>query len=126
VVPLVRSLYEIGQRDGSAIGTVCSNGRPSSVTDARETASDLGSLRPILPAQCRAGHRRNRAAGSGRAGAELGRHVIGPTDDRNAKTCRRPNVFAMVITQTSTPRRFEQPPQGHATEGLQSVVWTAA
>jgi hypothetical protein len=41
------------------------------------------------------------------------------------KTPPSPNVSGMVITQTSTPARFEQPPQGTLQKGYQSVVWTA-
>jgi hypothetical protein len=40
------------------------------------------------------------------------------------KTPPSPNVSGMVITQTSTPARFEQPPQGTLQKGYQSVVWT--
>ena len=36
-----------------------------------------------------------------------------------------PNSSGMVITQSSTPPRFEQPPQGTLQKGYQSVVWTA-
>jgi flavin-binding protein dodecin len=36
-----------------------------------------------------------------------------------------PNTSGMVITQSSTPPRFEQPPQGTLQKGYQSVVWTA-
>ena len=36
-----------------------------------------------------------------------------------------PNISGMVITQSSTPPRFEQPPQGTLQKGFQSVVWTA-
>jgi hypothetical protein len=36
-----------------------------------------------------------------------------------------PNVSGVVITQTSTPPRFEQPPQGTMQKGYQSVLWTA-
>jgi len=36
-----------------------------------------------------------------------------------------PNVSGAVITQTSTPPRFEQPPQGTVQKGYQSVLWTA-
>jgi WD40 repeat protein len=35
------------------------------------------------------------------------------------------NVSGMVITQSSAPQRFEQPPQGTMQKGYQSVVWTA-
>jgi WD40 repeat protein len=35
-----------------------------------------------------------------------------------------PNTTAMVISQTSTPPRFEPPPQGTLQKGYQSVVWT--
>jgi len=41
------------------------------------------------------------------------------------KTPPSPNVSGMVITQSSTPARFEQPPQGTLQKGYQSVVWTA-
>jgi WD40 repeat protein len=36
-----------------------------------------------------------------------------------------PNVSGVVITQSSTPSRFEQPPQGTQQKGYQSVLWTA-
>jgi hypothetical protein len=36
-----------------------------------------------------------------------------------------PNTSGMVITQSSAPPRFEQPPQGTLQKGYQSVVWTA-
>ena len=36
-----------------------------------------------------------------------------------------PIVSGVVITQSSTPPRFEQPPQGTLQKGYQSVVWTA-
>ena len=36
-----------------------------------------------------------------------------------------PNVSGVVVTQSSTPPRFEQPPQGIMQKGYQSVVWTA-
>jgi hypothetical protein len=36
-----------------------------------------------------------------------------------------PNVSGVVIAQTSTPPRFEQPPQGTMQKGYQSVLWTA-
>jgi outer membrane protein assembly factor BamB/flavin-binding protein dodecin len=36
-----------------------------------------------------------------------------------------PNISGMTITQSSTPPRFEQPPQGTLQKGFQSVVWTA-
>src|SRR5258708_2073719 len=36
-----------------------------------------------------------------------------------------PNVSGVVITQSSTPPRFEQPPQGTLQKGYQSVLWTA-
>jgi hypothetical protein len=35
-----------------------------------------------------------------------------------------PNISGMVITQSSAPPRFEQPPQGTLQKGYQSVVWT--
>ncbi len=41
------------------------------------------------------------------------------------KTPPSPNVSGMVITQSSTPPRFEQPPQGTLQKGYQSVLWTA-
>src|SRR4029077_4752957 len=37
-------------------------------------------------------------------------------------TPNTPNVF---ITQTTTPTKFEQPPQGFREKGYQSVVWSA-
>jgi hypothetical protein len=36
-----------------------------------------------------------------------------------------PNISGVVITQSSTPLRFEQPPQGTLQKGYQSVLWTA-
>ena len=36
-----------------------------------------------------------------------------------------PNPSGLVITQSSTPPRFEPPPQGTLQKGYQSVVWTA-
>jgi hypothetical protein len=36
-----------------------------------------------------------------------------------------PNVSGVVITQSSTTPRFEQPPQGTLQKGYQTVVWTA-
>jgi hypothetical protein len=36
-----------------------------------------------------------------------------------------PNTSGMVITPSSAPPRFEQPPQGTLQKGYQSVVWTA-
>jgi WD40 repeat protein len=36
-----------------------------------------------------------------------------------------PNVSGMVIAQSSTPPRFEQPPQGTMQKGYQTVLWTA-
>jgi sugar lactone lactonase YvrE len=36
-----------------------------------------------------------------------------------------PNVSGVVITQSSTAPRFEQPPQGTMQKGYQTVVWTA-
>ncbi len=36
-----------------------------------------------------------------------------------------PNISGMVITQSSAPPRFEQPPQGTLQKGYQSAVWTA-
>src|SRR5437879_5982014 len=36
-----------------------------------------------------------------------------------------PNLSGVVITQSGTPPRFEQPPQGTQQKGYQSVLWTA-
>jgi hypothetical protein len=36
-----------------------------------------------------------------------------------------PNVSGVVITQSSAPPRFEQPPQGTLQKGYQTVLWTA-
>jgi WD40 repeat protein len=36
-----------------------------------------------------------------------------------------PNTSGLIITQSSTPARFEQPPQGTLQKGYQSVLWTA-
>jgi len=35
-----------------------------------------------------------------------------------------PSISGVVITQSNTPPRFEQPPQGTLQKGYQSVVWT--
>jgi WD40 repeat protein len=36
-----------------------------------------------------------------------------------------PSTTGVIITQSSTPPRFEQPPQGTLQKGFQSVIWTA-
>src|SRR6266478_1732791 len=36
-----------------------------------------------------------------------------------------PNISGVVITQSSTPSRFEQPPQGTLQKSYQTVLWTA-
>src|SRR5712692_4856857 len=36
-----------------------------------------------------------------------------------------PNISGVVITQSGPPSKFEQPPQGTAQKGYQTVVWTA-
>jgi outer membrane protein assembly factor BamB/flavin-binding protein dodecin len=36
-----------------------------------------------------------------------------------------PGASGLVISQTSTPPRFEQPPQGFVQKGYRSVLWTA-
>jgi WD40 repeat protein len=36
-----------------------------------------------------------------------------------------PNVSGVVVMQSGTPPRFEQPPQGTLQKGYQSVLWTA-
>jgi len=36
-----------------------------------------------------------------------------------------PSISGVVITQSSAPPRFEQPPQGTLQKGYQSVLWTA-
>ena len=36
-----------------------------------------------------------------------------------------PSTSGLIISQTSTPPRFEQPPQGTLQKGYQSVLWTA-
>jgi WD40 repeat protein len=36
-----------------------------------------------------------------------------------------PNTSGLIITQSGTPARFEQPPQGTIQKGYQSVLWTA-
>src|SRR6266403_548853 len=41
------------------------------------------------------------------------------------KTPPSPNVSGVIITQSSTPPRFEQSPQGTQQKGYQSVLWTA-
>jgi len=76
VVPLVRSLYEIGQRDEAPSARLF-NGRPSSVTDAGD------GIDWVAWRICRAMSRRSSTESRcriRRAGAELGRHVVGPTE----------------------------------------------
>ncbi len=41
------------------------------------------------------------------------------------KTPPSPNVSGVIITQSSTPPRFEQPPQSTLQKGYQTVLWTA-
>jgi len=41
------------------------------------------------------------------------------------KTPPSPNVSGVIITQSSTPPRFEQSPQGTLQKGYQTVLWTA-
>jgi len=41
------------------------------------------------------------------------------------RTPPSPNISGVVITQSSPPLRFEQPPQGTLQKGYQSVLWTA-
>ncbi|HET8925804.1 MAG TPA: hypothetical protein VFN26_22665 [Candidatus Acidoferrum sp.] len=36
-----------------------------------------------------------------------------------------PNTSGVVITQSASPQRFEQPPQGTLQKGYQTVVWTS-
>jgi WD40 repeat protein len=36
-----------------------------------------------------------------------------------------PNTTGLIITQTGTPPKFEQPPQGTLQKGYQSILWTA-
>lgn len=36
-----------------------------------------------------------------------------------------PNISGVLITQTTSSQRFEQPPQGFVQKGYRSVVWTA-
>jgi hypothetical protein len=36
-----------------------------------------------------------------------------------------PNISGVIITQSISPQRFEQPPQGFVQKGYRSVVWTA-
>src|SRR6266487_1051346 len=36
-----------------------------------------------------------------------------------------PNISGVVITQSGPPSKFEQPPQGTAQKGYQTVLWTA-
>jgi len=35
------------------------------------------------------------------------------------------NPIGVVVTQSSSPVRFEQPPQGFRDKGYQSVLWNA-
>jgi outer membrane protein assembly factor BamB len=41
------------------------------------------------------------------------------------KTPPAPNPSGVVISQSTSSQRFEQPPQGFAQKGFQSVLWTA-
>ena len=41
------------------------------------------------------------------------------------KTPRAPNAPGVFISQTTTPPRFDQPPQGFRDKGYQSVLWSA-
>jgi hypothetical protein len=36
-----------------------------------------------------------------------------------------PNISGVLIVQSTSPQRFEQPPQGFVQKGYRSVVWTA-
>jgi WD40 repeat protein len=59
-----------------------------------------------------------------RAQSQTGISVSQPTNVI-LKMPPSPNVSGMVITQSSTPPRFEQPPQGTLQKGYQTVLWTA-
>src|SRR6266436_9731259 len=41
------------------------------------------------------------------------------------KTPRAPNAPGVFISQTTTPPRFDQPPQGFRDKGYQSMLWSA-
>ncbi|MGC2672593.1 MAG: hypothetical protein WA299_12065, partial [Candidatus Acidiferrum sp.] len=41
------------------------------------------------------------------------------------KTAPTPNTTGIFITQTTTPLKFDQPPQGFREKGYQSVLWSA-
>lgn len=43
----------------------------------------------------------------------------------NLRQPQTPNPTGVVITQSSSPVRFEQPPQGFQQKGFQSVLWAA-
>ena len=43
----------------------------------------------------------------------------------NLRQPQAPNPTGVVITQSSSPVRFEQPPQGFQQKGFQSVLWAA-
>jgi hypothetical protein len=57
----------------------------------------------------------------GQAGISPGQQPVPVT----LKMPPAPNVSGVVITQSSTPPRFEQPPQGTQQKGYQTVLWTA-
>jgi outer membrane protein assembly factor BamB len=55
-------------------------------------------------------------------------NVIIQTGQQQTVNLRQPqtsNPTGVVVTQTSSPARFEQPPQGFREKGYQSVLWSA-
>jgi len=50
---------------------------------------------------------------------------VGQPANVTLKMPSSPNTSGLVITQSSTPPRFEQPPQGTMQKGYQTVLWTA-
>jgi outer membrane protein assembly factor BamB len=56
-------------------------------------------------------------------------NIIMQTGQQPSVNLRQPQtsnpIVGMVITQSSSPARFEQPPQGFQQKGFQSVLWSA-
>jgi outer membrane protein assembly factor BamB len=55
-------------------------------------------------------------------------NAIIPTGQQPSVNLRQPqtsNPAGVVVTQSSSPTRFEQPPQGFRDKGYQSVLWSA-
>jgi hypothetical protein len=59
-----------------------------------------------------------------RAQSQLG-IIPGQSANVTLKMPPSPNTSGVIITQTSTPPRFEQPPQGTLQKGYQTVLWSA-